>query len=75
MAQRVGMGAKKKASEKENTEVKNLKAKIAVLEKAEAEKEAKIAELEKENVETIKNVETLQKENEALKAEVAKLKK
>lgn len=57
---KVGLGVKR-ASKKENVEVKNL--------------QAKIDELEKENAEAIKNVEALQKENEALKADVAKLKK
>lgn len=61
MATTIGMGAKKKASGKENTEAKNLK--------------AKIAELEKENTDLIKSVEKAKKENEGLKAKIAELEK
>ena len=62
MATTIGMGAKKKAPEKENSkEVKSLK--------------AKIAELEKENTDLIKSVEETKKENEGLKAKIAELEK
>lgn len=61
MSTLVGMGAEKKASGKENKEVKDLK--------------AKIAELEKENTDLIKSVEETKKENEGLKAKIAELEK
>ena len=55
----VGMVTKKKENKKDET--KELK--------------AKIAELEKENVDLIKNIETLEKENEGLRAKIAELEK
>lgn len=60
MATVIGMGAKKKASEKENKEIKTLKAEIAKLEE-------KVKETEEANA-------TLVSENNDLKAEIAKLK-
>lgn len=59
MATKVGMIAKKKSNKKDET--KELK--------------ARIAELEKENVDLVNNVETLEKENEGLKARIAELEK
>lgn len=59
MATKVGMVAKKKENKEDKT--KELK--------------AKIAELEKENTQLIKSVEEIQKENEGLKAKIAELEK
>ncbi len=61
MATIVGMGAKKKASEKENKKIIDLKAEIARLEE-------KVEEVEKAKA-------ILVSENEDLKAEIARLKK
>lgn len=57
MATTIGMGAKKKAKKEESKKVIELN--------------AKIAKLEKENADLIKKVEEIQKENEELNAKIA----